>query len=71
MKAIANEFGAFNIRVNTVHPSSVDTPMIQNEPNWRLFRPDLEDLDGYLGGIRDDEACREKCDGAGGRCGRR
>jgi (+)-trans-carveol dehydrogenase len=43
MKAIAGEFGAFNIRVNTVHPTSVDTPMIQNQTMWNLFRPDLED----------------------------
>jgi (+)-trans-carveol dehydrogenase len=42
MKAIAGEFGAFNIRVNTVHPTSVDTPMIQNQTMWNLFRPDLE-----------------------------
>lgn len=42
MKALAGEFGAFNIRVNTVHPTSVDTPMIQNDTMWKLFRPDLE-----------------------------
>ncbi|HEY0639351.1 MAG TPA: SDR family oxidoreductase [Pseudonocardiaceae bacterium] len=30
------------IRVNTLHPTNVDTVMIQNESTWRLFRPDLE-----------------------------
>jgi (+)-trans-carveol dehydrogenase len=42
MKSFANEFGADNIRVNSVHPSSVDTPMIKNEVMYKLFRPDLE-----------------------------
>jgi SDR family mycofactocin-dependent oxidoreductase len=30
MRAFAIEFGPHNIRVNSVHPSNVDTPMIQN-----------------------------------------
>jgi (+)-trans-carveol dehydrogenase len=42
MKALAVEFGPFNIRVNTVHPTSVDTDMIQNDAMYRLFRPDLD-----------------------------
>jgi (+)-trans-carveol dehydrogenase len=42
MKALAGEFGQFNIRVNTVHPTSVDTDMIQNDAMYGLFRPDLE-----------------------------
>jgi NAD(P)-dependent dehydrogenase (short-subunit alcohol dehydrogenase family) len=29
------------IRVNTVHPAEVDTPMIENDSHYRLFRPDL------------------------------
>ncbi|TYB44481.1 mycofactocin-coupled SDR family oxidoreductase [Microbispora tritici] len=29
-------------RVNALHPTNVDTDMIQNESVWRLFRPDLE-----------------------------
>src|SRR6202020_1041663 len=29
-------------RVNTLHPTTVATPMILNEPTYRLFRPDLE-----------------------------
>jgi (+)-trans-carveol dehydrogenase/(-)-trans-carveol dehydrogenase len=28
--------------VNSIHPTQVDTPMIQNEATWRLFRPDLD-----------------------------
>jgi (+)-trans-carveol dehydrogenase/(-)-trans-carveol dehydrogenase len=30
------------IRVNSLHPTSVNTPMIQNDPTYKLFRPDLE-----------------------------
>jgi (+)-trans-carveol dehydrogenase len=43
MKALANELGRAMIRVNTVHPTSVSTPMIHNRSSYRLFRPDLED----------------------------
>jgi NAD(P)-dependent dehydrogenase (short-subunit alcohol dehydrogenase family) len=42
MKSFANEFGPDRIRVNSIHPSSVDTAMIKNETMYRLFRPDLE-----------------------------
>jgi SDR family mycofactocin-dependent oxidoreductase len=30
MRGLAVELGQFNIRVNTVHPTNVDTPMLQN-----------------------------------------
>ncbi|TAM64488.1 mycofactocin-coupled SDR family oxidoreductase [Mycobacterium sp.] len=30
-----------SIRVNAVHPSNCDTPMLQSEPMYRTFRPDL------------------------------
>ncbi len=30
------------IRVNSVHPTSVNTDMIQNKPTYELFAPDLE-----------------------------
>jgi SDR family mycofactocin-dependent oxidoreductase len=39
MRTIGNEFGAQNIRVNSVHPTAVDTTMIQNESVWGLFDP--------------------------------
>ena len=43
MKALAVELAPHNIRVNTVHPTTVSTPMIQNSPTYKLFRPDLDD----------------------------
>jgi (+)-trans-carveol dehydrogenase len=42
MRSLANELGEFGIRVNAVCPTNVNTPMIQNEANYRTFRPDLE-----------------------------
>lgn len=42
MKALAVELAPHSIRVNTVHPTTVATPMILNEPTYKLFRPDLE-----------------------------
>ena len=33
---------AQNIRVNSVHPTNVNTPMIMNEGTMKMFRPDLE-----------------------------
>ncbi|GAA3613303.1 mycofactocin-coupled SDR family oxidoreductase [Kineosporia mesophila] len=32
-----------SIRVNAVHPGNIDTPMLQNEAMYKLFRPDLEE----------------------------
>lgn len=40
MRTLANEFGQHSIRVNTVHPTGVDTVMIQNPKTWGLFSPD-------------------------------
>jgi SDR family mycofactocin-dependent oxidoreductase len=40
MRSIANEFALQNIRVNSVHPTSVNTIMIQNKQVWGLFDPD-------------------------------
>jgi (+)-trans-carveol dehydrogenase/(-)-trans-carveol dehydrogenase len=42
MRTLALELAPHFIRVNSIHPTQVDTPMIQNEATWRLFRPDLE-----------------------------
>lgn len=42
MKVLALDLGEHRIRVNGINPSTVDTPMIQNEPTYRLFAPDRE-----------------------------
>ncbi|HEX9031159.1 MAG TPA: mycofactocin-coupled SDR family oxidoreductase [Streptosporangiaceae bacterium] len=42
MRSLAVELAQYSIRVNSVHPSQVNTPMLMNEPTYRLFRPDLE-----------------------------
>lgn len=43
MRSLALELAPNNIRVNTVHPTSVHTPMIINDVFPRLVRMDLED----------------------------
>ncbi len=40
MRSLANEFAQYNMRVNSVHPTTVNTIMIQNEQVWGLFQPD-------------------------------
>lgn len=42
MRTLALELAPDMIRVNSVHPTVVDTPMVNNEATFRLFRPDLE-----------------------------
>ncbi|MDI9915115.1 mycofactocin-coupled SDR family oxidoreductase [Rhodococcus sp. IEGM 1379] len=42
MRSLAKELAPYNVRVNTVHPTNVDTPMIQNPMVRGKFRPDLE-----------------------------
>lgn len=42
MRTMAQELGRHRIRVNSVHPGSVDTKMIQNDTLYRTFCPDLE-----------------------------
>jgi len=42
MKTLAQELAEHHIRVNTVNPTQVDTPMIMNDPMYRLFCPDIE-----------------------------
>jgi SDR family mycofactocin-dependent oxidoreductase len=43
MRVLAKELAPYRIRVNTLHPTGVNTPMILNEAMYRLFRPDLAD----------------------------
>ncbi|WP_072805331.1 mycofactocin-coupled SDR family oxidoreductase [Rhodococcoides yunnanense] len=40
VKTLANELAPFNIRVNSVHPTSVDTDMIHNAQTYNTFLPD-------------------------------
>ncbi|MEV0360652.1 mycofactocin-coupled SDR family oxidoreductase [Nocardia sp. NPDC050697] len=42
MRTFAVELGQHSIRVNSVHPSQVNTPMSMNEATFRLFAPHKE-----------------------------
>ncbi|MFC3961895.1 mycofactocin-coupled SDR family oxidoreductase [Nocardia jiangsuensis] len=42
MRTFAVELGQHSIRVNSVHPTNVNTPMFMNENTMKMFRPDLE-----------------------------
>jgi SDR family mycofactocin-dependent oxidoreductase len=42
MRSLAIELAPHGIRVNSVHPTNVDTPMIQNDLVRSGFRPDLD-----------------------------
>ena len=42
MRTLALELAEHSIRVNSIHPTTVATPMLLNPVNYRLFRPDLE-----------------------------
>ena len=42
MRTLANELASDLIRVNTVHPGSVDTDMIHNQALYHLFLPDQQ-----------------------------
>jgi SDR family mycofactocin-dependent oxidoreductase len=42
MRTFAVELGQHFIRVNSVHPTNVNTPMFMNKGTMKLFRPDLE-----------------------------
>ena len=39
---LATELSALGIRANVVHPTNCNTDMLQSEPMYRSFRPDLE-----------------------------
>jgi (+)-trans-carveol dehydrogenase len=45
MRSAAQELATDMIRVNSVHPTSVDTDMIQNSMTYELFAPDLAEVD--------------------------
>jgi SDR family mycofactocin-dependent oxidoreductase len=45
MRTLALELAPAMIRVNSVHPTSVNTDMIQNAATYALFAPDLEEKD--------------------------
>ena len=42
MRSLAVELGQYDIRVNSVLPTNVNTPMFMNEGAFKMFRPDLE-----------------------------
>ncbi|WP_175551847.1 mycofactocin-coupled SDR family oxidoreductase [Geodermatophilus amargosae] len=50
MRTLAVELAPHRIRVNSVHPTTVDTPMVANEPVWGLF------LGGVAGATREQAA---------------
>ncbi|MEU5880522.1 mycofactocin-coupled SDR family oxidoreductase [Spirillospora sp. NPDC047279] len=43
MRSMAVELAQHNIRVNSIHPTQVNTPMLMNDMTYRMFRPDLEE----------------------------
>ncbi len=51
MRALAHEVADRMIRVNTIHPTLVNTPMIHNRQTYKLFRPDLDEptIDDFVG----------------------
>lgn len=42
MRVLAAELAPHSIRVNSVHPTQVDTAMLMNDATYKIFRPDLE-----------------------------
>ncbi|MGY1814662.1 mycofactocin-coupled SDR family oxidoreductase [Blastococcus sp. SYSU D00820] len=43
VKSLALELGGSGVTANVVCPTTVDTPMVHNEPMYRLFAPDIAD----------------------------
>lgn len=50
MRVLAVELGQYGIRVNSVHPTTVDTPMVANSASYKLF------LGGVEGATREQAA---------------
>jgi SDR family mycofactocin-dependent oxidoreductase len=50
MRTLALELAPESIRVNSIHPTTVDTPMVNNEQTFKLFRPDVDNpgVDDFL-----------------------
>ena len=42
MRTLAMELGEYGIRVNSIHPTQVATPLLLNDWTYKMFRPDLE-----------------------------
>jgi (+)-trans-carveol dehydrogenase len=55
MRTMALELGEHSIRVNTVHPTTVNTPLLINDDIFPLFRPDLPSptLDDVVPALRE------------------
>ena len=43
MRSLSKEAAPYGIRVNTVHPTNVNTTMIQNPAVRKVFRPDRDE----------------------------
>jgi SDR family mycofactocin-dependent oxidoreductase len=41
-RVLAKQLAPLSIRANVVHPTNVNSPMLNNEPMYKTFRPDLE-----------------------------
>lgn len=54
MRTLALELAPDNIRVNTIHPTNVNTPMLINDEQYSMFAPDLQEEE------RTDEALIER-----------
>jgi SDR family mycofactocin-dependent oxidoreductase len=41
-RSLALDLGPYFVRANAILPSTVNTPMIMNEPSYKIYRPDLQ-----------------------------
>ena len=75
MRTLALELAPDYIRVNSVHPTSVNTDMIQNAATYELFAPDLPEAERDQGDARGalpgDERAADPVGGAGRHLQRR